>query len=201
MPVMGGFEATAALRERERDTGKHLPVVAITAHAMKGDREQCQTAGMDAYIAKPIQPRELFTVLAELFPVEAVPAPRPVEREPAPPRNKNIWDGEIALANAGGDAELRRELAELFLEETPRLLAQLADAAAARDRSSVARLAHALKGSAGTVGAIAFRDRAQHLEQAASQPDWSAIDAGQPDLRTELHRLRLTLAEIVPVGV
>jgi CheY-like chemotaxis protein len=70
MPVMGGFEATAIIRERERATGRHQPILALTANAMKGDRERCLEAGMDGYIAKPIQAKELFEAIAEFVPVE-----------------------------------------------------------------------------------------------------------------------------------
>jgi CheY-like chemotaxis protein/HPt (histidine-containing phosphotransfer) domain-containing protein len=200
MPVMGGFEATALLRQRERGTGRHLPVVATTAHAMKGDREQCMAAGMDAYIAKPIQTHELFAVLAELFPVEEKEAAAESPLEPAVEGDRSVWDAEVALANAAGDPDLRRELAELFLDESPRLVVQLAEAAAVRDGANATRLAHALKGSAATVGAFAFRDAAERLEQAGTAAEWAAIDAGLPKLQMELHRLRVTLAEIVPVG-
>jgi signal transduction histidine kinase/CheY-like chemotaxis protein len=193
MPVMGGFEATAALRERERGTGRHLPVVATTAHAMKGDREQCEAAGMDAYIAKPIQPRELFAVLAEMFPREDPKSEWQQDEPAAFQSGAAIWDAEVALANAAGDPDLRRELAELFLDESPRLMTQLSEAAAARNGTTVIRLAHALKGSAGTIGAAAFRDVAQRLEHAGAQADWAAVDADLPSLRTEMQRLTAVL--------
>jgi CheY-like chemotaxis protein len=67
MPVMGGFEATAAVREREKATGKHIPIVALTARAIKGDRERCLAAGMDGYVAKPIRPEELFEQIEALI--------------------------------------------------------------------------------------------------------------------------------------
>jgi CheY-like chemotaxis protein len=68
MPVMGGFEAAAAVREMEKGTGKHIPIVALTAHAIKGDRERCLASGMDGYIAKPIRPQELFELIEALIP-------------------------------------------------------------------------------------------------------------------------------------
>jgi CheY-like chemotaxis protein len=68
MPVMGGFEATAAIREMEKGTGKHIPIVALTAHAVKGDRERCLAAGMDGYVPKPIHPEELFERIEALIP-------------------------------------------------------------------------------------------------------------------------------------
>jgi CheY-like chemotaxis protein len=74
MPVMGGFEATAAVREMEKGTGRHIPIVALTAHAIKGDRERCLAAGMDGYVAKPIRPEELFEQIEALIP--SLPAAR-----------------------------------------------------------------------------------------------------------------------------
>jgi CheY-like chemotaxis protein len=68
MPVMGGFEATAAVREREKGTGRHIPIIALTAHAVTGDRERCLAAGMDGYVAKPIRPEELFEQIEALIP-------------------------------------------------------------------------------------------------------------------------------------
>jgi two-component system, sensor histidine kinase and response regulator len=67
MPEMDGFEATGALREKERSTGGHIPIIAMTAHAMKGDEERCLAAGMDAYISKPIRRNELFAAMEKLF--------------------------------------------------------------------------------------------------------------------------------------
>jgi CheY-like chemotaxis protein len=201
MPVMGGFEATALLRERERGTGRHLPVVATTAHAMKGDREQCMAAGMDAYLAKPIQADELFSVLAELFPPTAAKTAEPQDSAQTGPGRTRVWDPDLALANAGGDPELRRELTEIFLEESPRILTQLAEAITARDAPTAARLAHGLKGSAATVGAAAARDAAQRLEEAGTAGDWDAIHTGLPTLRHEMERLADALAQLAEVSV
>jgi CheY-like chemotaxis protein len=194
MPVMGGFEATAALRERERITGRHQLIVATTAHAMKGDREQCEAAGMDAYIAKPIQQRELFGVLAELFPAEEPESTSNLAGIQKPHFDLNIWDSKMALANAGGDAGLCRELAELFLDETPRLMTQLAEATKTLDRATVQRVLHALRASAATVGAGAYRDTAQRLEHNAAQADWSGISSGLPGLQSEFTRLEAILS-------
>jgi CheY-like chemotaxis protein len=200
MPVMGGFEATATLRDRERGTGRHLPVVATTAHAMKGDREQCHAAGMDAYIAKPIQAQELFGVLAELFPAPARGAAARVTVAKVDRPDARVWDAKLALANAGGDPELQRELAELFLEESPRLWEQLSEAAASRDVAAATRVAHGLKGSAATVGAAAAREAAERLEQAGTAGDWPGIETGLPALRHELERLTVALRELVPAA-
>jgi CheY-like chemotaxis protein len=72
MPVMGGFEATAAIREMEKGTGRHIPIIALTAHAVTGDRERCVAAGMDGYVAKPIHPEELLEQIEALIPLAPV---------------------------------------------------------------------------------------------------------------------------------
>ena len=102
MPEMDGFEATAAIRARETATGVHIPIIAMTAHAMKGDRERCLAAGMDGYVSKPLRPQELFEVLEHLVPATAAdPAaadPAAAERRPGlrpstSPRPWTAWTG------------------------------------------------------------------------------------------------------------
>ena len=101
MPVMGGFEATAAIRESEKASGLRIPIIAMTAHAMKGDRERCLEAGMDGYVSKPIQVEELFKAIEDLTSTSVVALPRPrVER-----RADEVIDGAAVLALVGGDEE------------------------------------------------------------------------------------------------
>jgi two-component system sensor histidine kinase/response regulator len=83
MPEMGGFEATGHIRGRELATGRHIPIIALTAHAMKGDRERCLEAGMDGYVTKPIQGKELFQVMDELAQLLLPAASCPGEEQPA----------------------------------------------------------------------------------------------------------------------
>src|SRR5262249_11098176 len=128
MPGMDGFEATAAIRRREERTGRHTPIVALTAHALAGDRERCPAAGMGEYVAKPIRPEDLARALAAAAP----PAQAPLDRE-------------ALLARVAHDAELLRELSDLFREDAPRLLADIRDGVAAGDADRVCRAAHTLK--------------------------------------------------------
>ena len=81
MPEMDGFECTAIIRDREQVTGSHLPIIAMTAHAMKGDEARCLAAGMDAYLSKPIQPDELFDVIDRLIGASGVPLAHPANRD------------------------------------------------------------------------------------------------------------------------
>ena len=122
MPEMGGLEATAAIRARERDTGGHVPIIALTAHAMSGDRERCLAAGMDAYVSKPLRPQELFSAIDRLrkqrqsgaAPV-AVPEPHP---GPA-------VDRDALLASFGGKATLLADVVGVFLADMPQMLERL----------------------------------------------------------------------------
>src|SRR5262249_20728541 len=109
MPEMGGFEATALIRAREQGSGRHTPIIAPTAHAMKGDRERCLQAGMDGYVAKPIQARELFEAMDEVLRALGQGQPSPPDNPgEAPPPNAGLeeFDREAALERVGGDAEL-----------------------------------------------------------------------------------------------
>src|SRR5205809_1494258 len=115
MPEMGGLEATAAIRERERTTGKHLPIVAMTAHAMKGDRERCLAAGMDGYLSKPIQAKDLFEVMDGVLSQKpllerspgAPPAPTPGPASARPPGG--VLDENALMARLDGDTGLLAE--------------------------------------------------------------------------------------------
>ena len=127
MPQMGGLEATAAIRARERDTGGHVPIIALTAHAMSGDRERCLAAGMDAYVSKPLRPDELFSAIDRFRANQGqsgaarVTAP---ESRPAP-----AVDRAALLAAFGGQATLLADAAGVFLTDAPLMLGRLRAAA------------------------------------------------------------------------
>ena len=165
MPEMDGFEATAEIREREKATGAHIPIIAMTAHAMKGDREHCLAAGMDGYIAKPLKPEEFFAALEGLVPTTDAPEPNP----PSARGDEPALDGSKLLHRFGGDAELFAELIGLFLAETPNLLGEIRTAVAAKDGERLRTSAHTLKGSAIVFDATAAHDAARHLERVGSE--------------------------------
>jgi PAS domain S-box-containing protein len=184
MPEMDGFEATAAIRQREKSTGRHTPILAMTAYAMKGDRERCLEAGMDGYISKPIQPRELCEAIERLAP------------KAAPSAVNDTLDRQEALERVGGDAALLRELVEVFLADCPRLWRDIGDALARGDARQLNRAAHTLKGAVSTFGAHTAREAAQHLELLGQKGDLSGAAGAVARLETELERLKPALLEL-----
>ncbi len=168
MPVMGGLEATGLIREGEAVTGRHLPIVALTAHALKGDRERCLEAGMDDYLAKPVQAQALLDMLRQV--TGGPPAPGGVVVVP-------IIDTADVMARVDGDRELLAELVEIFREQARELVAALHEAVTAADAERVEHLAHTLRGSVANFGAhdtvriaqeLELAGRSGHLDNAAS---------------------------------
>jgi len=158
MPEMDGLQAATLIRERERVTGTHIPIIAVTAHAMKGDRERCLAAGMDGYIAKPINPAELAATIRAAFPGAARPPAIPVK-----PIAEGPSDAEL-LARFDGDSELLKELAGIFLQECPRMLAEIREALRTSNPKTLERAAHTLKGSVGNFAMPGPWETAQRLE-------------------------------------
>jgi signal transduction histidine kinase/DNA-binding response OmpR family regulator/sensor domain CHASE-containing protein len=155
MPVMDGLAATAMIRQHERHTGRHLPIIAMTAHAMKGDAERCLAAGMDGYLAKPIKVEELQAVIQQTL----HPAPSPAPSAAEPP-----IDLATLSTIVGGDRDLLVELGRLFQQDYPQQLATLREAIAQADRQRLERTAHSLKGALATIGATTARSLANELE-------------------------------------
>jgi CheY-like chemotaxis protein/HPt (histidine-containing phosphotransfer) domain-containing protein len=189
MPEMDGFEATRVIRARERDHGGHVPIVAMTAHAMKGDRERCLKVGMDGYISKPLQPTELY---------EAVESTAVTSNNPPPPpdRGERVFDEAVALATVGGDREFLREIVALFLRECPAWLAQIRDGIAGSDSGAVRLAAHTLKGSVAGFGAAAARDLAQKLEDMGITNNLGGAGEAHAQLEQAVEMLRAELSRI-----
>jgi PAS domain S-box-containing protein len=183
MPEISGFEATAAIRQQERDTGRHLPIVAMTAHAMKGDRERCLEAGMDGYVAKPIQAAELFQVIERSLPAQL--------EEPLP---SSLIDWDQALKNAGGDRHILRDLIAVFLGACPDWLAKLREAQNQQDAAALRRLGHTLKGAMGLLGAQAACAAAEGVETIGRNGDLTGASAACATLEKELAIVQAALA-------
>jgi two-component system, sensor histidine kinase and response regulator len=159
MPELDGYEATAALRAREAGSGGHMPVVAMTAHAMEGDRERCLAAGMDDYLAKPLRPEELDAVLERWAGGPAAPQPRPSDASQA------LVDEARVRVFRDDYPEIVEQLVALFVDSTPPLLRELREGAESGDRDAVKRAAHKLKGSCQNIGASGMAARAAQLER------------------------------------
>jgi CheY-like chemotaxis protein len=167
MPGMDGLVATGVIRESERGTGAHLPIVGVTAHAMKGDRERCLEAGMDGYVSKPIRPALLFEAMEEVMRKGVVAE---AANSPAPPGGV-ILDETSLFALVSRDQSLLNELVSLFQEDGPRRLAEMNSALAAGDLGGLRRAAHTLTGASGTLCGRRTAAAARRLEELAEAGD------------------------------
>jgi PAS domain S-box-containing protein len=191
MPEMGGLEATALIRDHERTTGTHVPIVALTARAMAGDREQCLAAGMDAYVSKPLRSEDLFAAIDSV--VTQQPQPAPI----AAPAARDTVDRDALLEGFGGRADLLKHVVEVFLEDAPATLARAKEAIAAGNAAEVASAAHSLKGSVGLFSQGQAFDGARRLEQAGKSGDLSAADAVRAEVEQSVAQLTTELRSLL----
>ena len=164
MPVMGGLEATTLIRARERGSGRRIPIIAVTAHAMRGDRAACLEAGMDAYVTKPINADELFRVLNGVSAGQPASARSTGDTPDDAPNVVPVLDETEFLRLAGGDPALVRELAAIFIDEYPRLVQTMRGAIEQGDMAALRDAAHTLAGASGSIAAPAVRMTAKRLE-------------------------------------
>jgi CheY-like chemotaxis protein len=176
MPEMDGLTATRKIRESERETQLHLPIIAMTAHAMKGDRERCIEAGMDGYVSKPISSKEVTEVIASIprlqgegTPVIGLEAKQADAALPTAPRI--VWNMGETLERLGGDETLFHEVIEIFLDEVPKHMASLGRAITAGDAEAVEGAAHTLKGELGYLGISEVSQKARELEELGRNSD------------------------------
>jgi response regulator RpfG family c-di-GMP phosphodiesterase len=177
MPHMDGLEATRLIRKREEASGQHVPIIAMTAHAMRGDEQRCLDAGMDGYVAKPIRPEDLYRAIDEACRARFANPPAQAAGEPEPDAPSDI-DWQAALDVVQNDEELLAEVVDAVLEEVPRLLGELAGAIDAHDLPAIQRLAHTVKGNMRTfcmhsgehlAGALEKQAREGHLQNEREQ--------------------------------
>jgi CheY-like chemotaxis protein len=194
MPEMDGFEATALVRAKEKSTGRRLPIVAMTAHAMKGDRERCLGAGMDGYISKPIHAKELFETIANLV----SPTTRAEQPFPNPEPEEAFFDQAAALARLNNDPDLLQELAKIFLDDAPRMLQDVCAAVAAADAPKLQRCAHCLKGAVSIFAEGDAYQAALALETLGRSANLAHAAKTLAILEQELQRLYPALARLTP---
>jgi CheY-like chemotaxis protein/HPt (histidine-containing phosphotransfer) domain-containing protein len=194
MPEMGGLDAAMAIRQRERETGRHIPIIAMTAYAMQGDRERCLAAGMDDYIAKPIHMQTLLDAIAHAVTIP----PAPPLSAPSATHADTVFDRAVALARTEGDLELLQELVVLFLDDCPQLLAKLHQAMLADDALTLERLAHTLKGAVENFAARPAAAAARHLEMLGRQSNLQEARSAYASLETEITHLVQALRTLQP---
>jgi two-component system sensor histidine kinase/response regulator len=206
MPEMDGLEVTARIRQKEAGTGKRVPIIAMTAYAGEAVREQCLQAGMDAYVAKPIQDYELFKAIQEVLPMPSAPEPEsPIQHLPdgsgpqtqygnqAQPRLVELND---VLARVGGNVEVLEELVGVFRHDSSTLLKETADALNQKDSATLHRNAHTLKGMISFFGASAAAQLALKLEELGKDADFTGSQETFSALGGEIERLQAELDSI-----
>jgi CheY-like chemotaxis protein len=170
MPELDGFQVTAAIREQERGTGRHLPIIALTAHAMRGDRERCLSAGMDGYLAKPIHAADLYRTLQEFTLVTAEPGTEPTTEAPGTagsPINPHTLD-ELRALDTRGQGTFLSDMIQAYLKSAPERLAAIRLAAEAKDAKELQRQLHSYRGISATLGADRLAGLCQNVEALAA---------------------------------
>jgi CheY-like chemotaxis protein len=188
MPEIDGFEALRIIRTREKSTGKHVPIVALTAHAMQGDRERCLLAGFDDYLAKPIVNRDLEAALDSLI----------NQFRRTPDARHPVLDELISICE--GDTVFSYELAESFLESAPRCLSGIETALELGDPVALSSHAHALRGIAATIGAVDLSTLCAELEDVMKRRGLEAAPAVASRVNRAWDQVRTALEQHVPAG-
>ncbi|MCK5147501.1 response regulator [bacterium] len=186
MPEMDGMRATAAIRELEAQNGGHIPIVAMTAHAMKGDRERCLAGGMDDYVSKPMKAKLLYETIERIMTTQFTV---PIEANTVLCDLK--LDMSLAMEAVDGDTVLLKELIQEFIDEIPNQLAELKAVLNEQDAMQVERKAHSLKGAVGNFGANTAFNLAYELENLGKQDRLEDADAVLGQLENELNQFKL----------
>jgi CheY-like chemotaxis protein len=200
MPEVDGFEATQRIRQIEKRKGGHIPIVAMTAHAMKGDREKCLAAGMDEYVPKPIKTQELHNVIENLA-LKSVDQDKSGERSLDSQNDdgptKDIFDLNQALQVVDGDKKLLKEITVMFLEELKVNLEGIVQAIRKKDADALEKAAHSLKGSVGNLGAKRAYGAAYRLESIGKEGRLSEAKGALAELKKELEELKIALKKLL----
>ncbi len=191
MPEMDGFAATREIRNLKSEI-RNLPVIAMTAHAMTGDREKCLKAGMDDYLSKPINPQDLVDIIEKWL---KEPGARQNEKITAEPESKDAGFNKADLVNRlMGDEELAKDIIKSFLDNIPGDITAIKQAFAKNDALSMRRLAHSVKGAAGSIGAKALQDVAFQMEKAGEAGDMDKAALLLPQTDDQFKKLKKSLA-------
>jgi two-component system, sensor histidine kinase and response regulator len=189
MPEMDGLEATRELREKEKRTGRHQPVVAMTALVMKGDRERCLAAGMDGYLAKPIRPQELDQVLDAHVPRHHAVTSSSLRLQ----IGDNAVDIDDLLGRVDGDRAFLLELVEIFRADYPKQIEIARKALAQKDAIGVKRAGHTLRGALANLAARNACSMAEALETIGDSGDFALVESALMQLENEMGRVARSL--------
>jgi CheY-like chemotaxis protein/HPt (histidine-containing phosphotransfer) domain-containing protein len=190
MPRMDGIETTVAIRRGEKISGGHIPIVALTAHAMVGDRERCLKAGMDGYLIKPIQPATLLEAIERLHIVGSA-------RSKSARAKRSVLDRASLLDRVDGDMQLLGEITKLFLRECGPLMASVSEAMKSGNASGFAYSVHTLRGMFRNLSAVAAQEAAGILEELDLVKDREKVQAGIALLEQEAQALKAELGGMI----
>ena len=191
MPEMDGLQLAGAIREKERGTSTHLPIIAMTAYAMKGDRERCLEAGMDDYVAKPINPKQLFETIDGVFRSELKLHPEALSGT-----RQEILNEATLFARFEGEPELLKDVVQLFLDDCPKMLFGVRGAAERGDAQEMERAAHKIKGSVANFAATAAYDAALRLEMMGREGHLDQAAEALAQLESALEELKPVLLDL-----
>jgi two-component system sensor histidine kinase/response regulator len=200
MPGMNGLEATAAIRKRENGD-RRAPIVAMTAHAMRGDRDRCMAAGMDAYLSKPVNAQEMIGLVESLargdMPVAQLASATPGPAKTSSQSTALVFNPEEALSRCFNSRDLVREMIQCFFEEADNLFLQMRVALEKGDLVEVGRLGHRMKGTVVYLGAQPAKEAALHVERfcKSSGGTPSEAEAAIAALEHECKALKAALSE------
>jgi two-component system, sensor histidine kinase and response regulator len=199
MPEMDGLEATAEIRQREQNTGRHVPIIALTASAMGGASKEFLAAGMDGYLQKPFYPADLNNALAPYCacahnPVHAADC-GPPER-PAVGAETGVLNADEALARLGGSRKLLCRVCQVFLDSLPAMWTAIQTSVASLDAAAIQHSAHTLKGSASLIGAHGATAAARELEMMAKSGNLDGVGLARDRLDREVKRLTKAVVDL-----
>ncbi len=196
MPVMDGFEASRQIRSRASGIrNSAIPIIALTAHAMTGDREKCIAAAMNDYLSKPIEPAQIAEILAKWIRPPKPPQDRSLPAGNSPPPAEGVFESSKLVARLSGDELLARKIVAGFLSDAPEQLRKLRQATEREDISGIRAQAHLLKGAAATVSAPALRDGCLEILQALIHPDLRCAASLLPSLEQQFEQFQSTVSQ------
>jgi len=185
MPVMDGYEAIKIIRESENEYGAHLPVIALSAHALNAEIEKCLKAGFDEYVTKPIVVEDLFKKIYKMFGIEI--------RNDADASNK--FDYEQTLRAVGGDVNLLQELVSLFEKDYPLQLSSMKESLKSGNADEIRKISHRIKGSIGNLGSLKGYNIAAEIEEKAKSNILEGLNKLTAELENEIECLLKFLHE------